>query len=131
MYILPHFHLFPFYPSYHSFNYSFLCAVAKVTSPYLVLIISFSEYQVVCVSTFPRSTYIQSSISLLHCPLSVCNTVLVSVPNFYSFIFPYVMGCVILHFEFHCFSADFMFIWSLLVLVILPDWAYSFKFIVS
>ena len=34
---------------------------------------------------------IQFSISFLHCLLSVCIIVLASVPNFYSFNFPYVI----------------------------------------
>ena len=49
-------------------------------------------------------------------------------PSFFvtSFQFgPHIMlGCVTLLLEFHRFSADFMFIWSLLVLVILPDWLF-------
>ena len=85
-----------------------------------------------CVSVHFLGPLIQFSICHLHCLLSVCIIVLASVPNFYSFIFlmlfqfgPHIMqGCVILLLEFHRFSADFMFIWSLLVLVILPDWFY-------
>ena len=33
-----------------------------------------------------------------------------------------MLDCVTLPLEFHLFFADFMFIWSLLMLVILPDW---------
>ena len=98
--------------------------------PHLVFVISFSHYQAVCVSAFPRST-LPVYYFLLALPI-ICfypNIVLASVPYFHSVIFPLsfqfsphiMMGYVILFLKFHRSSADFMSIWSLLVLVMLPN----------
>ena len=98
--------------------------------PHLVFVISFSHYQAVCVSAFPQST-LPVYYFLLTLPIIrfYPNVVLASVPYFHSVIFPLsfqfgphiMMGYVILFLEFHRSSADFMSIWLLLVLVMLPN----------
>ena len=123
------------YPFHYSFNYLFPCVVDLVTS-ILGFRYSFSRYQTVSVHFL--GPLIQFSVSYSHCSPSICIIVLAPVPYFYSFIFlmlfqfgPYIMlGFVILLLEFHRSSADFMFIWPLLLLVILPDWFFAFIFIV-
>ena len=87
MYILPHFYPLSLYPLSHSFNIYFYVRWPGL-HPHMVFVISFHIIRL-CVSVHFLGPLIQFSISFLHCLLSVCIIVLASVPNFYSFNFPY------------------------------------------
>ena len=105
--------------------------------PNLVFVISFSHYKAVCVSI--SSVHLSRLVFPIHIAYHPFASLFwpqfpIFTPLFSSFysssVLISMLGFVILLLEFHRSSADFMFIWSLLLLVILPDWVFSFILIV-
>ena len=134
MYIFPNFYPFLLYPLYIHLIIHFYVRCGGLG--YIHTWFQLFLFQIIrsCVSVHFLGPLIQSSISFRHCLLSVCIIVLVSVPNFYSFIFPYVILVRSSHHAGLCHIALGVSLFLCrfyvhMVLVILPDWVYSFKFI--
>ena len=129
MHILPHFYPRLLCPLYHSFIIYFYVRWPGL-HPYLVFDISFSYLPgrvCQCISSVHLSSlvfpfYIAYYLfASLFWPLFPIFTPLIFLMLF-QFGPRIMLDCVTLFLEFYHFSADFMFIWSLLMLVILPDW---------